>query len=83
VRTRRQTGLAQNSSEATAKYKPQLIEAVEAIASQELDQRLAAQLRYRDADGGEIPSKHQALADALGGVGEITSRLLSGIAERG
>jgi CRP/FNR family transcriptional regulator len=75
--------MAQNSSEETAEYKPELIEAVEAIASQELDQRLAAQLLYRDADGGDIHTKHQALADALGSVGEIPSRLLRGFAERG
>lgn len=61
----------------------ELMQVVEAIASQELDQRLAALLLNRDADGGEIHATHQALADELGSVREIVSRLLRGFEDRG
>jgi CRP/FNR family transcriptional regulator len=61
----------------------ELMRAVEAIASQELDQRLAALLLNRDAEGGEIHTTHQALADELGSVREIVSRLLRGFEVRG
>ena len=61
----------------------ELMQVVEAIASQELDQRLAALLLNRDADGGEIHATHQALADELGSVREIVSRLLRSFEDRG
>ena len=61
----------------------ELMQVVEAIASQELDQRLAALLLNRDADAGEIHTTHQALADELGSVREIVSRLLRGFEDRG
>ena len=61
----------------------ELMQVVEAIASQQLDQRLAALLLNRDADGAEIHTTHQALADELGSVREIVSRLLRGFEDRG
>jgi CRP/FNR family transcriptional regulator len=60
-----------------------LMQVVEAIAYQKLDQRLAALLVNRDADGGEIRTTHQALADELGSVREIVTRLLRGFEDRG
>jgi len=60
-----------------------LMQVVEAIAVQKLDQRLAALLVNRDADKGEIHATHQALADELGSVREIVSRLLRNFEDRG
>jgi len=60
-----------------------LMQVVEAIAYQKLDQRLAALLVNRDAEGGEIHATHQALADELGSVREIVSRLLRSFEDRG
>ena len=60
-----------------------LMQVVEAIAYQKLDQRLAALLVNRDAEGGEIHATHQALADDLGSVREIVSRLLRNFEDRG
>jgi CRP/FNR family transcriptional regulator len=60
-----------------------LMQVVEAIAVQKLDQRLAALLVNRDVDGGEIKATHQALADELGSVREIVSRLLRNFEDRG
>ncbi len=60
-----------------------LMQIVEAIAYQKLDQRLAALLVNRDADGGEIRTTHQALADELGSVREIVTRLLRSFEDRG
>ena len=60
-----------------------LMQVVEAIAYQKLDQRLAALLVNRDAEGGEIHTTHQALADELGSVREIVSRLLRSFEDRG
>jgi CRP/FNR family transcriptional regulator len=60
-----------------------LMQVVEAVAYQKLDQRLAALLVRRDADGGEIHATHQALADELGSVREIVSRLLRSFEDRG
>ena len=59
------------------------MQVVEAIAYQKLDQRLAALLVKRDADAGEIHATHQALADELGSVREIVSRLLRSFEDRG
>jgi CRP/FNR family transcriptional regulator, anaerobic regulatory protein len=50
-----------------------LMSLVEAIAYQKLDQRLAALLL---AKGDSVQTTHQALADELGSVREIVSRLL-------
>ncbi len=59
-----------------------LMQVVEAIAYQKLDQRLAALLLARTA-GSEIHATHQALADDLGSVREIVSRLLRSFEDRG
>jgi len=59
-----------------------LMQIVEAIAYQKLDQRLAAVLVNRAPDG-EIHATHQALADELGSVREIVSRLLRNFEDRG
>ena len=59
-----------------------LMQVVEAIAYQKLDQRLAALLVNRSLDG-EIHATHQALADDLGSVREIVSRLLRNFEDRG
>lgn len=53
---------------------------VEAIAYQKLDQRLAGLLL---AKGDPVLATHQALADELGSVREIVSRLLRGFEDRG
>lgn len=57
-----------------------LMQLVSAVAFQKLDQRLAALLA---AKSGLIHSTHQALADELGSVREIVSRLLKNFAEQG
>lgn len=51
-----------------------LMQLVEAVAFQRLDQRLAQALLGR---GREVQATHQALADELGTVREIVSRLLA------
>jgi CRP/FNR family transcriptional regulator, anaerobic regulatory protein len=61
----------------------ELMQVVEAIASQQLDQRLAASLLNQVVDGGEIHTTHQALADELGSVREMVSRLLRNFEDRG
>lgn len=53
---------------------------VEAVAFHRLDQRLAALLLAR---GPALHTTHQALADELGSVREMVSRLLGHFAERG
>lgn len=57
-----------------------LLELVEAVAFQRLDQRLAALLLGK---GKVVRTTHQALADELGSVREIVSRLLKSFAEQG
>jgi CRP/FNR family transcriptional regulator len=57
-----------------------LMQLVSAVAFQKLDQRLAALLA---AKPNPIHSTHQALADELGSVREIVSRLLKNFAEQG
>lgn len=57
-----------------------LMELVSAVAFQKLDQRLAALLASRPSP---IRATHQALADELGSVREIVSRLLKNFAEQG
>jgi CRP/FNR family transcriptional regulator len=57
-----------------------LMQLVEAVAFQKLDQRLAALLLGK---GRTIHVTHQGLADELGSVREIVSRLLKSFAEQG
>jgi CRP/FNR family transcriptional regulator len=56
------------------------MELVEAVAFQRLDQRLAALLLRK---GSPIRATHQAIADELGSVREIVSRLLRSFEDRG
>lgn len=56
-----------------------LMQLVSAVAFQKLDQRLAALLVTKSSP---IHSTHQALADELGSVREIVSRLLKNFAEQ-
>ena len=58
-----------------------VLQIVEAVAYQKLDQRLAALLAAKP--GREINATHQALADELGSVREIVSRLLRTFEDRG
>lgn len=58
----------------------ELLQLVEEVAFLKLDQRLAALLL---AKGSEINSTHQMLADELGSVREIVSRLLKGFEDQG
>jgi len=58
----------------------ELMQLVEAVAFQRLDQRLAALLLGK---GRVVRTTHQALADELGSVREIVSRLLKSFAEQG
>jgi CRP/FNR family transcriptional regulator len=57
-----------------------LLSLVEAIAYQKLDQRLASLLL---AKGDVVHATHQALADELGSVREIVSRLLRAFEDKG
>ena len=57
-----------------------LMQLVSAVAFQKLDQRLAALLVAKPSP---IHTTHQALADELGSVREIVSRLLKNFAEQG
>ena len=57
-----------------------LMSLVEAIAYQKLDQRLASLLL---AKGESVHATHQALADELGSVREIVSRLLRAFEDKG
>jgi CRP/FNR family transcriptional regulator len=58
-----------------------VLQIVEAVAYQKLDQRLAALLAGKP--GREVNATHQALADELGSVREIVSRLLRSFEDRG
>jgi len=58
----------------------ELMQLVEAVAFQRLDQRLAALLLGK---GKVIRTTHQQLADELGSVREIVSRLLRSFADQG
>ncbi len=61
-----------------------LMQLVEAISWQKLDQRLAALLVGRTQGGNAtVQATHQALADELGSVREIVSRLLRAFEDRG
>lgn len=57
-----------------------LMQLIEEVAFRRLDQRLAAQLLGK---GRVLHVTHQHLADELGSVREIVSRLLKGFAEQG
>ena len=56
---------------------------VEEVAFHRLDQRLAKLLLGRVGESGALNTTHQALADELGSVREIVSRLLKGFAAQG
>ena len=58
----------------------ELMALVESVAFQRLDQRLAALLLGK---GKVVATTHQALADELGSVREIVSRLLKSFADQG
>ncbi len=58
----------------------ELMQLVSEVAFQKLDQRLAALLTHKPSP---IKTTHQALADELGSVREIVSRLLKNLAEQG
>jgi CRP/FNR family transcriptional regulator len=58
------------------------MQVVEAIAYQKLDQRLAALLVGKSRTD-EINATHQALADDLGSVREIITRMLRSFEDRG
>ena len=61
-----------------------LMQLVEAVAYQKLDQRLAALLVERGSGGSTtVHATHQALADDLGSVREIVTRLLRSFEDRG
>ena len=57
-----------------------LMQTVEAVAFKRLDQRLATLLLQR---GPQVRATHQQLADELGSVREIVSRIVGGFADRG
>lgn len=60
-----------------------LLSLVEAVTSQKLDRRLAALLVRRAGEAPTIRATHQAIADELGSVREIVTRLLRGFEEKG
>jgi len=60
-----------------------VMELVEAITVHRLDKRLAASLLSRTAEGADIQATHQVLADELGSVREIVTRLLRNFEDRG
>ncbi len=60
-----------------------MMQVVEAVAYHRLDQRLARLLLERAGSGDEIQVTHQALADALGSVREMITRLLRNFEDRG
>ncbi len=59
-----------------------VMQMVEAVAYQRLDQRLAKLLLERADAHGVVKVTHQALADGLGSVREMVSRLLSNFEDR-
>lgn len=61
----------------------ELMQLVEEVAFHRLDQRLAKLLLHKSAAGATIHTTHQGLAEELGSVREIVSRLLKGFAEQG
>lgn len=60
-----------------------LLSLVEAVTSQKLDRRLAALLVRRSDGSPTIRATHQAIADELGSVREIVTRLLRSFEDRG
>ena len=60
----------------------EVMQMVEAVAYQRLDQRLAKLLLDGADEHGAVKVTHQALADSLGSVREMVSRLLSGFEDR-
>jgi CRP/FNR family transcriptional regulator len=61
----------------------ELMQLVEEVAFHRLDQRLAKLLIVKSGSGNALNATHQALADELGSVREIISRLLKGFAAQG
>lgn len=61
----------------------ELMQLVEEVAFHRLDQRLAKLLLQKCMAGATIHTTHQGLAEELGSVREIVSRLLKGFAEQG
>lgn len=60
-----------------------LLALVEAVTSQKLDRRLAALIVRRADEAPTIRATHQAIADELGSVREIVTRLLRAFEEKG
>lgn len=62
-----------------------LLQLVEQVAFHRLDQRLARHLLhcFEDAGGAEVDTTHQRLADQVGSVREIVSRILEGFETEG
>ncbi|MCC6377465.1 MAG: Crp/Fnr family transcriptional regulator [Burkholderiales bacterium] len=60
-----------------------LLALVEAVTSQKLDRRLAALLVRRADDSQTVRATHQTIADELGSVREIVTRLLRTFEDRG
>lgn len=62
-----------------------LLQLVEQVAFHRLDQRLARHLLhcFEDAGGAEVDTTHQRLADQVGSVREIVSRILQGFENEG
>ena len=60
-----------------------LLGLVEAVTYQKLDRRLAAHLLARENDDAVIRATHQSIADELGSVREIVTRLLRHFEDRG
>jgi len=62
----------------------ELMTLVDAIFTRRLDQRLAARLlAHREADGDVLVITHQQLADELGSIREVVTRLLRHFADEG
>ena len=80
ARVRRATTVAPEAIDEHRRHR----QLVEAIAYQKLDQRLAALLVERGSGGSAtVQATHQALADDLGSVREIVTRLLRSFEDRG
>lgn len=61
----------------------EVMQMVEAVAYHRLDQRLAGLLLQSAGDDGVVKLTHQALADGIGSVREMVSRLLRTFEDRG
>lgn len=61
----------------------EVMQVVEAVAYHQLDARLARLLLDSVDEDGEVKATHQALADGIGSVREMVSRLLRNFEDRG